>query len=392
MPTLLSSRMSGPAASFDWPQVNTGRKSPAAGVLSTLHANRAALADACGKHDVFPTRAIDILRQAGALTAPLPRNLGGCGWGSQAGNAELFQTALQLLGAIDLSLGRIYEAHINAVLLVHRYGSRDQIALLSEDLKVGHLFGLWVTGSSRSPISLRGDRRGVRASGMLRYCTAAGFATRALVLTDDGEGGAKLLLIDATRVVVDEEPIELHGMRLTHTRQVRLDMPVTEAAFVGEPGDYLREPTFSGGAWRTSAVTVGGLEALVRETARQLLARDRHRDPHQLARLGDMLIARQTAGMWVRAAAERAEAAETTEGVVAFVNLARLAVEKACLDVIPLVQRSLGLACMLRSNPVEVRLSDLATYLRQPAGDEALVEAAAWFVDTECAGDVGPSP
>jgi hypothetical protein len=66
---------------------------------------------------------------------------------------------------------------------------------------------------------------------------------------------------------------------------------------------------------------------------------------------------------------------------MSFVNLGRAAIEQACMDVIPLVQRSLGLRGLMVSNPVESMMRDLATYLRQPAGDEALSEAAMWIAD-----------
>ena len=48
-----------------------------------------------------------------------------------------------------------------------------------------------------------------------------------------------------------------------------------------------------------------------------------------------------------------------------------------------LVQRSLGLSALLEPNPVERLIRDLGTYLRQPAPDEALTEAAAWFMQKE---------
>jgi hypothetical protein len=46
-----------------------------------------------------------------------------------------------------------------------------------------------------------------------------------------------------------------------------------------------------------------------------------------------------------------------------------------------MVQRTLGLAGFLQSNPAERLMRDLATYLRQPAPDEALTEAAARFIE-----------
>jgi hypothetical protein len=66
---------------------------------------------------------------------------------------------------------------------------------------------------------------------------------------------------------------------------------------------------------------------------------------------------------------------------VATVGLARIAVETACLDAMRLVQRSVGLSSFRQGNPIERICRDLSTYLRQPAPDEVLTEAASWFMD-----------
>jgi alkylation response protein AidB-like acyl-CoA dehydrogenase len=128
---------------------------------------------------------------------------------------------------------------------------------------------------------------------------------------------------------------------------------------------------------------LGGLEALVAETQCQLIARGRHNDPHQQARIGRMLIAQETAYLWTRETASIAEGFEAASSgsTTAYVNLARLAVESVTLNAMRLVQRSLGLAGFLPPNPIERILRDLATYLRQPAPDEALTEAAGWFTE-----------
>jgi alkylation response protein AidB-like acyl-CoA dehydrogenase len=90
-----------------------------------------------------------------------------------------------------------------------------------------------------------------------------------------------------------------------------------------------------------------------------------------------MLIAQETARLWTAAAAKRAESAKgPVADRVAYVNLARIAVETACLEAMQLAQRALGLAAFVRPNPVERLLRDLAVYLRQPAPDAVLTEAA----------------
>ncbi len=152
-------------------------------------------------------------------------------------------------------------------------------------------------------------------------------------------------------------------------------------AAVGVPGDYLRQPDFSAGAWRGSAVSLGGLEALVGEFRGQLAGRGRDGDPHQRARVGEALIAQETARLWVRRAALLAEANEGDAGDIAnTVNLARIAVEAACLEAIQLVQRGLGMAAFRRGSLTELLFRDLSFYLRQPAPDETLTEAAAHFM------------
>ncbi len=57
------------------------------------------------------------------------------------------------------------------------------------------------------------------------------------------------------------------------------------------------------------------------------------------------------------------------------------------MDALQCVQRSLGLAAFMHGNPVERLGRDLATYLRQPAPDEALDEAAAYFMTHQMPGE-----
>ena len=94
-------------------------------------------------------------------------------------------------------------------------------------------------------------------------------------------------------------------------------------------------------------------------------------------------MAIETSRLWVAQAASISEAplASRAPGqLVAYVNLARLAVEAAALDLMQLVQRSVGLQAFLRPNPIERISRDLATYLRQPGPDRTLTNAAAWVL------------
>ncbi len=328
----------------------------------------------------FPEAGIAALRRLGAIAAPVPSCLGGVGIGTEPEGAITLMEALRLIGCGHLSLGRLYEGHVNVLHLVFRYGAPEQRSAAASDALRGHLHGLWVTDAPDAPLRLDAD---FVLHGAKFPCSGAGHATRALVTAQTPSGETRMLLLALTpgqrAHLSGWDP---HGMRATASGRMVFDgIQVTPAALLGQAGDYLRQPDFSAGAWRTSAVTLGGLEALVADMRRQLIARGRDGDPHQLARVGEALIAQETARLWVRRAALMAEArAGEPSDIANTVNLARIAVEAACLDAIRIVQRSLGFAAFARGTLAELLFRDLSLYLRQPAPDETLTEAAAHFM------------
>lgn len=327
----------------------------------------------------FPLEDMEALRRIGALAAPLPQPLGGLGIGTEPEAALATMEALRLLGQGSMSVGRLYEAHVNALRLVVRYGTQAQARAAAEDALAGHLFGLWVTDSADAPVSLGAD--GV-LHGAKAPCSGAGFATRALMTAAlPGDGGTVMAVVGvAPGERSDLSEWDAHGMRASVSGRVTLDGVPVRGGALGGAGDYLRQPDFSAGAWRASAVAFGGLEALVEAMIGALTARGRDADPHQRARIGQAILARETARMWVRRAALVGEASGQEAGTVAnTVNLARIAVESACLDAIRIAQQALGMGAFRRGTLVELLFRDLAMYLRQPAPDEALAEGAAWF-------------
>ena len=151
---------------------------------------------------------------------------------------------------------------------------------------------------------------------------------------------------------------------------------------IGVSSDYLRQPFFSGGAWRFCAAQLGAIERLVELYREQLLARGRGGDPYQLERLAQCAAASGTASFWVEEAARRfGDESLEPGGVVAFANLTRMVTERAALDVMERVQRGLGLAAFIEPHPAERICRDLATYLRQPMPDLAMSDAARAVLD-----------
>ena len=328
----------------------------------------------------FPKAEIVALHRARLLTASLPVELGGV----QPSGVEL-AVLLRRVGSGSLPLGRLYEGHVNALALVVRYGDATQAERAASEAGDGQLFGVWNTDDPQG-LKLLHDGRNRRLVGRKILCSGAGFIQRPLITATD-ESGRRLMvtpkLDGADRA--DLSRWTAQGMRASATGTVDFTgLSVEDRDIVGGDGDYERQPFFSGGAWRFLAVHQGGMETLFRLLRQHLNRTQRGGDPHQAARLGEAGICVESARLWVERAAEIAHgpsAASAPDRTVAYVNLARLAVERAGLALLELTHRSIGLQSFMRPNPIERFSRDLSTYLRQPAPDRALTNAAAWILD-----------
>jgi len=340
---------------------------------------RAAQLDAAAE---FPVEEIAALHAAGALDLRLPAEAGVSPAEWSDALADRVAVVLMQIGLGSLAVGRIVEAHINARHLIARYGSPDQRTAAARSIRDGELFALWVTDPPKNGLRMSVTSAGIRLTGGKMFCSAAGHATRAVVTAANEDGAAQMLVVPlGAGERVEQLVAPLQGMRAAVTAAVDFDgCMVAGDACLGKPGEYMREPDFSGGAWRGSAVALGGLCSIVALTQTQLAGAGRIDSPHHLQRLGYAMIACETARLWIQRAARTAEdPVADSDHVVAYVGLARIAIEAACLDAMRLAQRSLGLSAFRQGNPVERICRDLSTYLRQPAPDEVLTDAAAYF-------------
>jgi alkylation response protein AidB-like acyl-CoA dehydrogenase len=352
------------------------------------HAARAIAEQAfarAGEYDqdgAFPEADIAALHAVGLLTAILPNEFGGAG----LSGSELCEV-LQEIGAGSLPLGRLFEGHVNAVALVIRYGDRAQMRLVAREASQAELFGVWNT-DGEDPLQLLNENGRFSLKGRKVLCSGAGHIARPLVTASD-QLGRRLLVMPRLRGDnrADLSKWTALGMRASATGAVDFSgVAVEQIDIVGRNGDYERQPAFSGGAWRFAAIHLGGMTKLLDLLRDHLRRTGRGADPHQAARLGEAAIATETARLWVHRAAMLADQPTpkcSAEAIVAYVNLARLAVERASLDLLELIHRSVGLQGFMRPHPIERISRDLATYLRQPGPDRALTSAASYVLECD---------
>lgn len=320
----------------------------------------------------FPAARLQSLHAAGYLSAFATLR-------DEAQVDELFH-ALRLIGGADLSLGRLFEGHVNAIQLIHAYGSAQQKAALAADLAQGCRFGVWNTDLAEGTRLERSDR-GWILRGSKRFATGAGHIERALISARLPDGGRQLVLVDVSGDAgrADNRGWRVRGMRGSQSGLFDFDgMDIGMGAWLGQPGDYEREPRFSAGAWRFAAVQLGGVEALLRHWRAHLRVSGKADDPLQRARFGKALAATRSAACWVSRAARVAEAAEPE--AVPLVLMTRGVVEDAAFCVMEGASRSVGTAAFFESSRIDRITRDLGLYLRQPVPDQARDRAVmAWL-------------
>ena len=333
-----------------------------------------------------PRAALDLLHAEGFFLAPMPQRLGGLGLGTERGGHGPLLRVLAALGGADLALGRLFEGHVNALVLIHAYGTGEQIARAAEDARAGRLFGVWNTGDA-SPMHLKRRFGSLFLHGAKTFATGARFVERP-ILTAEYDGWQMTCPrmetpAVAACVALDEDTWQPFGMESSESMTIAFnDAPLEADDLIGEPGDFYREPLFRGGAVRFAAVQAGALLRLTRVFAQWLTSRKRETDPYQLARLGEIDLLAQEAVLWVERAAEIAELAlwpepaeaGEIERMVRCGNMTRLAIERAATALMAELIPGVGAHGLLRAARFERTLRDLTMYLRQPNPDGALAE------------------
>lgn len=283
-------------------------------------------------------------------------------------DADTLLRLLRLLyatGRADLPLGRLLEGHVDALQIIHRYGDAAQRARVAAAVAEGGAFGVWNADLAAEP--LRFDNG--RLTGGKSFASGAGVLSHALVSVDV-KGGRQLLLLDLARTppAVDRSFWRVAGMQRSQTHVVRWNAaPVAPGDLIGAPGDYVREPWFSGGALRFAAVQAGGIAALLDHSAAHLVVAGRAGDPHQAGRLATLYGLAEAATGAIRTAAAGWFADDAQR--LPLVAAARAAVYAAGGSAIELAEQAVGVQSLFTDHPLAAAVTDLSMYLRQPAPD-----------------------
>ena len=335
----------------------------------------------------FPVKAFERLAEAGLLIAPLRRDLGGFGIGFHSDQTERLLQILKQIGRGNLSLGRVFEGHINGLQLVQTFGTPKQIRRFAEDTIAGKSFGVW-NAEAADGVKLHPLGKGrYRLEGSKTFCSGCGYVERPFVNGALPDGSWQMCIVPIEKVQVDVDPSWWQPPGMRASASYKVDFTGVEIGLdevISRPGDYFRQPWLSGGVVRFAAVQLGGAEALFDATRKYLQDLGRTEHPHQQARLGKMAIALEQGNLWLQSSAAQIENYAEVFGdmpdrerpdsakLVSYANMVRTAIEQICMDMMQLSERCIGTQGLLPPHPMERIIRDLTLYLRQPAFDASL--------------------
>jgi alkylation response protein AidB-like acyl-CoA dehydrogenase len=353
--------------------------SPLLDRVAALHDTLSSLGARYDAAPVFPADSLRVLVDADLHRTFAPVESAGDGFADDRVEAMAMMNVLRRIGRADLSLGRLYEGHVNAMKLFSWYGSSEQKAWLGSVLAKGALFGVWATEPAPGVMMSR-DNTGLRLDRAKSFATGAGGLSYALVTARLDEGSRRLVVVPADiEARADLSAWRVRGMRATGSGSYDLtDLRVAPRDLLGEPGDYDLDPRFTSGAWRFCAVQLGGIEGLLIEL-RAALSDTARADPLQRAKFADAVAATRTAGLWVREAALRAAADD--HDAPDFARMTRGVVERSALDVMELAARAIGTRSAFEGQRIDKIIRDLSLYLRQAGPDHARDQAAIAWLD-----------
>ncbi len=281
--------------------------------------------------------------------------------------AERHRQLVEVARTHDVSVARLYEAHVDALAI---------LAEADREAPADILYGVWA--SEGGPAPLRFDPRRGRLEGTKPFCSGLGLVDRALVtarLDDEAHGARGSVLVDTSVRPADTIAMSSAGWRsdaLVDTATGAVDFHDHPGELVGQPDWYLERPGFWHGACGPAACWAGGAIGLVDEARVRI-----DDDPHRLAHLGAMVAAAWSLRALLTQAGNEIDR-EPTDTVAGErrARALRWTVERSVMDVIDRFGRGFGPRPQTESTAVAHRIADLQLYVRQHHAERELAVLA----------------
>lgn len=334
----------------------------------------------------YPHREMNALRDEGFFGVTLN---GSPLAGGQSNTPALLQL-LKLVGRGNLSAGRIYEGHINALELIRLYGNEEQQNRYADEAKNGKLFGVWNTEMGDG-IHLHQQTDGsVQMEGSKSFCSGSVQVKRPIVTgilhgAESAKGrGWQMTIPELDRQTVPIDTSFWTPVGMQNSVSYKIDftgLMLDQQQLLGCPDEYEIQPHFSGGAIRFAAVQLGAAEALLDATVRFLRKVNRTGNAYQRTRVGQMAILVESGNQWLQRAGEVNDQESDTDKVITMANMTRTAIAEICIECLQLAERCVGSRGLMHPGCIARIHTDLSMYLRQPAPDSTLEQVGEYYLN-----------
>lgn len=271
---------------------------------------------------------------------------------------------LARLGAVDCTLARLIEGHLDAVAILRE--------LEGPEPEAGRLWGVWAAQPPGvPPLRAAESAASWRLDGPKPYSSGAGLCDDALV-TAESEGAFRLFAVPVAAPAV--EPVEgtwpAIGMAGSDSRMV--SFREAPAQTVGSPGAYVQRPGFWQGGVGVAACWYGAATGVAQSLLKAAGAREL--DPHAMAHLGAIDSALQGARATLQQAAAVIDSDPMDErgNGELLARRCRAVVEEAAQEVMERTGRALGAGPLTQDLIHARRVADLTVYLRQSHAERDL--------------------
>ena len=339
---------------------------------------------------IFPKKEFEWLAEEGLLKIVLPEQY-------LDYNKPTLKCLLQLLkniGSSNLSVGRIYEGHLNALQLIHLFATPQQKCnwynLIKNENK---LFGVWNTEADEG-VEIHEIPGGYKLNGCKTYCSGAHWIARPIItgkIISTKRNGWQMCVIPVEKVLPIKEDSSFWdptGMKASASFKMDFTgIEIGEDDLLGEVNCYYKEPYFNGGAIRFAAVQLGGAIAIMEHTHLILKKFKRTETDFQRARMTEMAILAESGNNWLNNAAAKTEEwnkqPESITKITNYAGMVRLAIENICTRIIYLSAVSVGPRGLMKPLVLERLHRDLNFYLRQPGPDAVTIDIGKFLFNKE---------
>ncbi len=273
-------------------------------------------------------------------------------------------SGLAAVGAADLALGRLVEAHTDALaILTELDGPAPQAR---------QRWGVWAAEGPQATVQVHREQGPWLLAGSKPWCSGAGLCTHALV-TAPGPDGPGLWAVALEPATARPRTGGWQSVGLSGTATETVEFLDAPAQLVGRRGGYLSRAGFWHGAVGVAAVWWGGAVGVAAPLYEAVAAGRAH--THAVAHLGAIEVLLESSAALLRQAAAAMDKDSSEVGERTALTV-RAAVEAAATETIERVGRALGPAPLCNDRAHARRVADLSVYLRQTHAERDLERIA----------------